>query len=75
MPAGQILPCARSRNGSSCSFSYEVQSVIKVLEIHRQLCQVYGPNIRSKQKVVSVHDEERDRPSSMMILLSFWGSA
>ncbi|GFT26807.1 HTH_48 domain-containing protein [Trichonephila clavipes] len=61
----------------------EVQSVIKFLnaqsvepvEIHRELCQVYGPNIMSKQMVCrwcrqfsegcrSVHDEKRSvRPS------------
>ncbi|KAJ4436264.1 hypothetical protein ANN_18895 [Periplaneta americana] len=61
----------------------EVRSVIKFfnaqsiapIEIHRQLCQVYGPNIMSKQMVrrwcrqfsegrQSVHDEERsERPS------------
>ncbi|KAJ4430405.1 hypothetical protein ANN_22621 [Periplaneta americana] len=61
----------------------EVRSVIKFftaqsiapIEIHRQLCQVYGPNIKSKQMVrrwcrqfsegrQSVHDEERSgRPS------------
>lgn len=61
----------------------EVRSVIKFLnaqsiapiDIHRQLCQVYGPNIMSKQMVrrwcrqfsegrQSVHDEERiGRPS------------
>lgn len=61
----------------------EVRSVIKFfnaqsiapIEIHRQLCQVYGPNIMSKQMVrrwcrqfsegrQSVHDEERSgRPS------------
>ncbi|KAJ4449150.1 hypothetical protein ANN_00545 [Periplaneta americana] len=61
----------------------EVRSVIKFfnaqsiapIEIHRQLCQVYGPNITSKQVVrrwcrqfsevrQSVHDEERSgRPS------------
>ena len=61
----------------------EVRSVIKFLnaqnfapiEIHRQLCNVYGPNIMSKQMVrrwcrqfsegrQSVHDEERSgRPS------------
>ncbi|KAJ4447820.1 hypothetical protein ANN_09828 [Periplaneta americana] len=63
--------------------AYEVRSVIKFLnaqsiapiEIHRQLCQIYGPNIMSKQMVrrwcwqfsegrQSVHDEERSgRPS------------
>ncbi|KAJ4430990.1 hypothetical protein ANN_19583 [Periplaneta americana] len=61
----------------------EVRSVIKFfnaqsiapIEIHRQLCQVYGPNIMSKQMVrrwcrqfsegrQSVHDEEHSgRPS------------
>ncbi|GFV45078.1 HTH_48 domain-containing protein [Trichonephila clavipes] len=58
----------------------EVRSVIKILnaqsiaqiEIHRQLCLVYGPNIMSKQMVrrwckqfpevrQSVHDEECSR--------------
>ena len=63
----------------------EVLSVIKFLnaqgiapiEIHRQLCQVYGPNIMSKQMVrhwcrqfsegrQSVHDEERNGRSSLI---------
>ncbi|KAJ4441651.1 hypothetical protein ANN_11509 [Periplaneta americana] len=68
----------------------EVRSAIKFFnaQIHRQLCQVYEPNIMSKQMVrhwcrqfsegrQSVHDEERSgRPSSsMMIVLSWCGSA
>ncbi|PNF32058.1 hypothetical protein B7P43_G05746 [Cryptotermes secundus] len=66
-----------------CPADREVQSVIKFLnaqsialiEIHRQLCRVYGPNVMSKQMVhrwcrqfsagrQSVHDEKRSgRPS------------
>ncbi|GFS90533.1 HTH_48 domain-containing protein [Trichonephila clavipes] len=61
---------------------------IAPIDIHRQLCQVYGPNIMSKQMVhrwrrqffegrQSVHDEDSSGrcPSSMMILLSLCGSA
>ncbi|KAJ4448394.1 hypothetical protein ANN_10410 [Periplaneta americana] len=76
-PAGQVPPGASSmaavvRNGSSYSFSRRRTAPI---EIHRQLCQVYGPNIMSKQMMrrwcrqfsegrQSVHDEERSgRPS------------
>ncbi|KAJ4448384.1 hypothetical protein ANN_10400 [Periplaneta americana] len=63
----------------------EVRSVIKFfnaqsiapIEIHRQLCQVYGPNIISKQMVhrwcrqfsegrQSVHDEERSGRTSLI---------
>ncbi|KAJ4446502.1 hypothetical protein ANN_13198 [Periplaneta americana] len=75
------------RNGRSYSFSRrcEVRSVIKFfnaqsiapIEIHRQLCQVYGPKIMSKQMVrrwcrqfsegrQSVHDEERSGRSSLI---------
>ncbi|GFS95503.1 integrase catalytic domain-containing protein [Trichonephila clavipes] len=87
MQAGQVPPRAKSvvavvRKGNSYSFSRR-RSVIKFLnakniapiEIHRQLCQVYGLNIIGKQMVhrccwqfsegrQSVHDEERiGRPS------------
>ncbi|GFV51907.1 uncharacterized protein TNCV_1322601 [Trichonephila clavipes] len=84
MPAGQVPPRASSvvavvRNGNSYFFypACEVRSVIKFLyaqsiapiEIHRQLCQVYGLNIMNKQMVYrwcrqfsegrqSAHDEE-----------------
>ena len=87
MAAGQVPPGAISvlavealiPSPAAC----EVRSVIKFfnaqsiapIEIHRQLCHVYGPNIMSKQMVPrwcrvfsegrqSVHDEERSgRPS------------
>ncbi|KAJ4441807.1 hypothetical protein ANN_11666 [Periplaneta americana] len=85
VPPGASSVAAVVRNRSSYSFSAacEVRSVIKFfnaqsiapIEIHRQLCQVYGPNIMSKQMVrcwcrqfsegrQSVHVEDRSgRPS------------
>jgi len=66
--------CAAINNPAS----YEVRAVIRFLlarnnnvaEIHRQLCEVYGPNVMSDSKVrqwcrlfkegrTYVHDEER----------------
>jgi hypothetical protein len=71
--------CAAINNPASC----EVRAVIRFLlarnnnaaESHRQLCEVYGPNVMSDSKVrqwcrlfkegrTNVHDEERSgRPS------------
>ncbi|GFX36824.1 hypothetical protein TNCV_3999861 [Trichonephila clavipes] len=85
MPAGQIPPLASSvvavvRNGNSHSFSRHLQGsvgdkvleCIRLIEIHRQLCQAYGLNIMSKQTArrwcrqfsegrQSVHDEDGSR--------------
>ena len=66
--------CAAINNPASC----EVRAVIRFLlarnnnaaEIHRQLCEVYGPNVMSDSEVrqwcrlfkegrTNVHDEER----------------
>ena len=66
--------CAAKNNPASC----EVRAVIRYLlarnnnaaEIHRQLCEVYGPNVMRDSKVrqwcrlfkegrTNVHDEER----------------
>ena len=74
-----ITMCAAINNPASC----EVLAVIRFLlarnnnaaEIHRQLCEVYGPNVMSdgmvrqwcrlfKEGRANVHDEERSgRPS------------
>ena len=70
--------CAAINNPASC----EVHAVIRFLlarnnnaaEIHRQLCEVYGPNVMSESKVrqwcrlfkegrTNVHDERSGRPS------------
>jgi len=70
--------CAAINNPASC----EVRAVIRFLlarnnaaEIHRQLCEVYGPNVMSESEVrqwcrlfkegrTNVHDEELSgRPS------------
>ncbi|KAJ4445116.1 hypothetical protein ANN_06915 [Periplaneta americana] len=74
VPPGASSVAAVVRNGSSYSFS---RHRIAPIEIHRQLCQVYGPNIMSKQMVrrwcrqfsegrQSVHDEERSGLPSLI---------
>ncbi|GFW20428.1 hypothetical protein TNCV_4546951 [Trichonephila clavipes] len=96
MPARQVPPRTSSvvtviRNGSSHSFSRRLRGTIgnkvleckKPIEIHRQFCKVYGPNIMSVQMVRRWYrqfSEDRqvslmksavgDRSSSGMILFS-----
>jgi len=83
-----ITVCAAINNPASC----EVRAVIRFLlarnnnaaEIHRQLCEVHGPNVMSESKVrqwcrlfkegrTNVRDEERSgRPSVMAIVFWEW---
>ncbi|KAJ4426958.1 hypothetical protein ANN_26757 [Periplaneta americana] len=64
-----LIPSPAACEVRSVTKFFNVQSIAPI-EIHRQLCQVYGPNIMSKQMVrrwcrqfsegrQSVHDEER----------------
>jgi len=70
--------CAAINNPASCEVRAVIQFLLarnnNVAEIHRQLCEVYGPNVMSESKVrqwcclfkgrTNVHDEERSgRPS------------